>query len=448
MSSNTETGSPQTLKKTIGLYGAVSLALGIVLGAGMLSLPGLVYRESGGWAVFAWLLDAALVVPLLFVFAALGRRFPSAGGVAGFVGQAFPGLKVGCSYLLVGTFALGLPAIAITGAGYLAAFFDGAAADNGRAVIAGISFAIIGLVLVVAWFGARLAGVIQNIIVTLLLASIFVATATSVPYWPTVDLTAGAPEWSGLWSGMGLAFFAYTGWEMLAFTAEEFRNPRRDFPIAVAVSFVLVLFLYAGVALAVQALVPLGDPELLTAPLMAIVNVTLPSAYTGPLLAAVVAAIILTNLNGAVWAASRLLFDLGRSGAAPAVLKLHALEGRDSIPRPAVAALGILLAAVLLGYGLGFWNLSDLLRYAGQNFFLLYTLSIVAFVRIAEGTGKKAFGYLSLAVCLVFAGTFDWGLIYAGVLFLLPYALVQTKRVAVYLGMLPRGRPKLTPAAE
>ena len=89
MSNDAETGSPQALKKTIGLYGAVSLALGIVLGAGMLSLPGLVYRESGGWAVFAWLLDAALVVPLLFVFAALGRRFPSAGGVAGSWGRPF-----------------------------------------------------------------------------------------------------------------------------------------------------------------------------------------------------------------------------------------------------------------------------------------------------------------------------------------------------------------------
>ena len=139
MSSSTEAESPQALKKTIGLYGAVSLALGIVLGAGMLSLPGLVYRESGGWAVFAWLLDAALVVPLLFVFAALGRRFPSAGGVAGFVGQAFPGLKVGCSYLLVGTFALGLPAIAITGAGYLAAFFDDAGAGDSRAAVVGIA---------------------------------------------------------------------------------------------------------------------------------------------------------------------------------------------------------------------------------------------------------------------------------------------------------------------
>src|SRR5207244_9184141 len=36
-----------------------------------------------------WILDAALVVPLLVIFAYLGARYPSAGGIAGFVGAAF-----------------------------------------------------------------------------------------------------------------------------------------------------------------------------------------------------------------------------------------------------------------------------------------------------------------------------------------------------------------------
>ena len=49
------------LQKSVGLFGAVALALGIVVGAGMLTLPGLVFQETGGWAAFAWLLDAALL---------------------------------------------------------------------------------------------------------------------------------------------------------------------------------------------------------------------------------------------------------------------------------------------------------------------------------------------------------------------------------------------------
>ena len=158
-------GTNAGLQKTIGLYGAVALALGIVIGAGMLSLPGLVYREAGGWAVWAWVLDALLVLPLLFVFALLGRRFPSAGGVAGFVGAAFPGLKVGCSYLLVGTFSLGLPAIALTGAGYVASSFGVTVAESGLWPITAIAAAIVAGVLGMAWLGGKFAGAVQNIVV-------------------------------------------------------------------------------------------------------------------------------------------------------------------------------------------------------------------------------------------------------------------------------------------
>lgn len=417
------------LKKTIGLYGAVTLALGIVIGAGMLSLPGLVYRETGGWAVWAWVLDGLLVLPLLFVFALLGRRFPSAGGVAGFVGAAFPGLKVGCSYLLVGTFSLGLPAIALTGAGYVASSFGVTEAENGLWPITAIAAAIVVGVLGMAWLGGKFAGTVQNIVVTLLVGCLAFVALSSMPYWETIDFTVGDPTWLTVWSGMGLAFFAYTGWEMLAFTAEEFKNPRRDFPLAVAISFVAVLALYLGAALAVQALVPLDDPRAITAPLLAVIEITIGNGVAAAALAAIVLAIIVTNLNGAAWAASRLIFDIGRSGWAPKKLALHRLEGDAATPRPAIFCLGLLLGAALLVFGVGWLDLSDLLRLAGQNFFLLYTLSIVAYLKIESRPMARVFGLVTLAVCLVFAGVFGWGLLYALGLFALPYA-VRTAAVA------------------
>ena len=306
-----------SLDRTIGLYGAVTLAVGIVLGAGMLSLPGLVYQESGGWAALSWLFDAALVIPLLFIFAVLGRRFPTAGGVAGFVGEAFPRLRIGCGYLLVGTFSLGLPAIAITGAGYGATTLGFSADSGSHWVFAGPALALVVLVLAMIWAGARFAGAVQSLIVTLLVGSILAVTIVSAPSWGGIDLQAGDPSWFGVWRGMGLAFFAYTEWEMLSFTAEEFKNPRRDFPLAVAVSFVLVVVLYLGASLAVQALVPLGHPLLEKAPYLAVIQAVTTAAAAWPVLTIVVLAIITANLNGACWAASRLIFDIGRQGWIP-----------------------------------------------------------------------------------------------------------------------------------
>ncbi len=423
MTTESATISDAGLKKTIGLYGAVALAVGIVLGAGLLSLPGLVYHQTGGWSVLAWLFDGLLVLPLLFVFAVLGRRFPSAGGVAGFVGQAFAGLKPGCSYVLFGAFSLGLPAIAITGAGYMATGLGLTGDSSERWIIAGIAAAIMIAVLAVGWLGSKFAGSVQNAVVTLLFVCLVLITLSAAPHWSGIDFSAGDPTWIGVFGGMSLAFFAYTGWEMLAFTAEEFTNPRRDFPLAVGISFVLVVTLYVGTALAVQALVTLDDPRLTIAPFLAVVSATIGGSLAIPVLTIIVLAIIVTNLNGATWAASRLMFDVGRSGWAPTSLGLHRLKGRSATPRHAFVALGVLLMVAVFLFGAGVLDLADLLRVAGQNFFLLYTLSIVAYIKIERRRWARAFGIASLAVCIAFAGGFGWSLLYACALFAAPYGV-------------------------
>lgn len=409
-----------SLNRTIGLYGAVTLAVGIVVGAGMLALPGLVYRAAEGWAVASWLLDGLLVLPLLVVFADLARRFPSAGGVAGFVGAAFPRLRVGCSYLLIGTFSLGLPAIALTGGNYLA---GGLGVPAESLPLAGVGFGAVILfaALALTWSGARAAGSVQNVVVTLLVAGLAVVALLAAVYWERIDFAAGDPTLFGVWSGMALTFFAFTGWEMLAFTAEEFKNPRRDFPLAVGISFVVVLALYVGAALAVQALVDLGHPLLASAPLLVVLERGLGAAATPLLVAAVVLAIILVNLNGACWAASRLVFDIGRQGWAPRRLGLERLSGTGATPRAAVLGLAVLLFAVLALAGFGRLGLDDLLRLAGQNFFLLYTLAVVAYLRLSESLAARVFGASALLVCLLFMQIFGWGLLYAAALFALPY---------------------------
>src|SRR5260221_3447663 len=59
-------------------------------------------------------------------------------------------------------------------------------------------------------------------------------------------------------SGVVVAFWAYVGFENLTFIAGEFRNPRRDFPLAMIAAFLV----YGGLALAltvlIAALIPRG----------------------------------------------------------------------------------------------------------------------------------------------------------------------------------------------
>ncbi|WP_055129621.1 APC family permease [Pseudomonas mediterranea] len=425
------------LRKTVGLWGAVTLAIGIVVGAGVLALPGVVFSEAGGVALLSWAMDGLLVLPLLVVLATLGRRYPSAGGVVGFVGVSFPWAKAGSGYVILSAFALGLPAAAIAGAGYVVATIPtpvlagvGLRAHDAISLIAAL---VTAFVVGTAWFGGRVASTLQNIVVTLLIACIVGVVMLSVPYWQPIDWTvlpsnelANAGTATRVWYGMSIAFFAFTGWEVLAFTAEEFKNPKRDFPLALAISFVFIMLLYLGIGMAVQSIVSPNDPLLGVAPLMVIVKHAA-GGMAASIMAVIAIFIIITNLNGAVWAASRLLFDLARDDHAPRLFR-H-VESRSAVPRQALLGIGVLMMLVLALYQWSWLDLSTLLRVAGQNCFLLYLASTAVYIKVMQGIWTRVFGCAAMLICLVFAAGFGGALLFATLVFVLPYVIKPAGRL-------------------
>ena len=444
-----EKSDQKHLEKTLGLGGAVALALGTVLGAGMLALPGLIQIVSGDFAVWVWVLNGILVIPLLAVFAWLGRNYPGASGIAGFVGAAYPAFKDSCSLLVIGTFALGFPGIALTGAAYLVQGVDIESESISPLMIALIAAVLMMTPLLGAWSGARKADSLQRWIISILL--VFLCLVAGLGFWSLFDsseikaasavgqnlLTREPGEWinvfmTSLWPGMTLAFFAYTGWEMMAFTSGEFKNPRRDFPLSILISFFLVLALYGGIALAV-AQVPAA--ELSASPETSLLNVierTLAFPGVGILTAILVIMIIIVNLNAAIWAASRLTWsfahDLTSRGMIPlrfglGRLGLDQLSGTPPTPRPAILLIAGVFSLVLMAYGAGWVQIDTLLSLAGQNFFVLYLFTILAFIKLVKARTLKIAGVGVLALSCAFIAGWGIGLIYAAILCLLPLVL-------------------------
>src|SRR5215475_11663709 len=74
-------GSTQNLTITR----ASALYIGALLGPGLLLLPGLAAAQAGPASILAWIALLGLSGLFAAVFSALGRRFPSAGGVMGYV---------------------------------------------------------------------------------------------------------------------------------------------------------------------------------------------------------------------------------------------------------------------------------------------------------------------------------------------------------------------------
>ncbi|MFX4302713.1 APC family permease [Alicyclobacillus tolerans] len=412
------------LAQTLNIGRAVALAMGIVIGAGLLVLPGLAYSQAGNKAVYAWVVDALIVIPLLFIFGTLGSRYPSAGGVAGFVRTAFGSIAGGITeVVLMGAFFLGIPGIALTGANYLGYLFH-----LGQL---GIILCAVGLLVfagVLNYLGTQLSGMTQQILsygLVIVLAA--VAVVALVFAHPHPNAIAAPQDWLKASPIFGMVFFAFTGWEMLSFMGEEFRNPKRDFPIAVIVSFILVVLLYLGIAFAIQWTLSPHNPRTVEAPIAAILANVL-GGWSGEVVSVIGVLIIMANLNGATWASSRLLFSSAREGFLPKFLA-H-VDPKARIPRRSILITVSTFILIVVIHGIGLLPLHEMFSLSGQNFFLLYLFSVIAYLRLVRNIFAAIFGLGTVICCLIFAGSFGTLLLYPVILALfgLSVGVLKAKR--------------------
>ena len=365
--------------------------LNIVVGAGLLALPGLVVESVGDHALWAWVACAIVATPLLIVFIIMGRRFPNAGGIAHFSEMAFGSAAyIITSFILLGAIVFGLPAIALTGGYYISEIMHGHPAFYAALLV--LAAASLHLV------STEAAGKISTIIASGILASLLVLVAIGLY----------AMDWSSVGENMApiskvkidraflpfmMIFFAFTGWEVAANTSEEFKNPARDFPRAMIMSFVAACFMYFAMAFVVQNTAITGSYEASFASIAKIVF-----GESGRIIVSVLAAVIVfANLMGAIWAVSRMVLSLSREGYLPFKLKT---TGRGS-PVSAVLMTSSVLLAVLTTDWLGILDISKMLSISGQNFFILYGVTGLALFKLSKNNLEKILSVIAIAIVSV-----------------------------------------------
>ncbi len=386
------------LQRTLGPWRGTALMLNIVLGAGLLVLPGLAVKQAGDAAFLVWVICALAAAPLLGVFIVLGRRYPDAGGLASIAGRAFGRpAYVAASFLFLGAVALGLPSIAITGGHYVAATLGG----SPFAYAFGFLALAVGANLGSAELAGRINTAIASTLVVVLVAFAMLGlwTSDSSPTPPT-SLVPGSIDAHvlGVVSGtFAMVFFAFTGWEVGANLSEEFERPERDFPIAMGASFFLAVALYLALAYVAQTAELHGAYY---APFAQLFEHRF-SLAGGVVVSIVAAVLIFANLSAAVWAVSRLVFSLSREHVLPQFLA----NTRRGTPYNAVTATVVSLAAITMASAGGLLHLDRMLGYSGQNFLLLYGAASLALVAMGRTLREKTLGagatLLVLALSLI-----------------------------------------------
>jgi amino acid efflux transporter len=387
---------------------ATALYVGAVLGPGVLLLPALAARIAGPASVLAWAGLLLLSVPLAITFAALGTRWPEAGGTASYVRAAF-GARAGTAtgwWFLCGV-AVGAPAVALIGGFYVAELVGG---GRTTAVIAAV--AMIGCVLVANATGLHTTARLQLGLAGLLAAMLLVAVVTALPHSEGSNWTPFAPHgWGAVGSAASVLMFAFFGWEAVSHLAGELRDPGRQLPRAMAYAFAVVAILYLGLATAAIGVgassdVPLAD--LMAAGL----------GETGRRVTAVLAVLLtMGTMNTYVAAASQLAGAL--------------VPGSRPLPW-----LGAVAAVLLVPLALDLLSVDALMKATSAAFVAVYVVATAAGVRLLSGRARvaAAIGFGAVLVVFGFSGAYVLVPLVIGVVAVRRYSARRADVAATDLG--------------
>ncbi|HYM81839.1 MAG TPA: amino acid permease, partial [Candidatus Limnocylindria bacterium] len=241
------------LKRQIGLYAAIAITVGNIIGSGIFRSPHSVAQELPGVAlpIMAWVLGGVLSLCGSLVLAELAVTHPRTGGLYVFIRESFGnawGFVFGWANLWVIK-----PTVIAAISSVFALYFCEALHLPQRAELPMGCIAIL-LLTFVNWLGVKEGAGTAALFTTLKVFGILVlcgAAFSLVPTHPPVtppvaapDASAASPLLLGFIAAMIPVLFAYDGWTDVTYVGGECKQPVRNLPIAIVGGTVLVIAVY------------------------------------------------------------------------------------------------------------------------------------------------------------------------------------------------------------
>ncbi|MEV4619053.1 APC family permease [Asanoa sp. NPDC049573] len=350
-----------TLRRRLGVFDAVVIGLGAMIGAGIFTALAPAAAAAGSGLLIGLAVAAVVAYCNATSSARLAARYPASGGTYVYgrerLGE-FWGYLAGWGFV-VGKIA-SCAAIALTVGVYV---WPGQAH-----LVAALAVIVLTAVNYVgiqksAWATRAIVAVVIVVLVMVVVA----ALGWGDPQAARLDIGADATP-GGVLRAAGLLFFAFAGYARIATLGEEVRDPARTIPRAIPLALGITLAVYALVAVAVLAV--LGPPALgaATAPLSDAVRVA-GAGWLEPVVRAGAAIAALGSLLALILGVSRTTFAMARDGHFPRTIA--AVHERFGVPHHAELLVGVVVAVLAgtadLRSAIGFSSFAVLVYYSIAN---------------------------------------------------------------------------------
>jgi APA family basic amino acid/polyamine antiporter len=237
-----------TLKRAIGLPTATALVVGTIIGATIFVQASELTREvpDAALVLLAWAVAGVLTLIGALVCAELSSAYPRTGGVYVFFREIYsPALGFLWGWAMFWTMHSGILAIIATVFARYAGYFVPLDQTGARVVAIG---AIV-VLSAINYVGVKFGGQVQTAFTVVKVLAVFaimligwsLSGDVTVPPAPDVPISP-----ANLLLAVGAGLFAFGGWHMVTYTAEETINPTQTIPRSLVIGIVVVTVCYMG----------------------------------------------------------------------------------------------------------------------------------------------------------------------------------------------------------
>ncbi len=376
----------------MGYWSVVSIGIGGMVGGGIFAVLGLSVELAQGGAPIAFAIAGIVALITAYSYARLSLAFPTKGGTVEFLNQAFGSgiLTGGLNVLLWISYIVMLSLYARAFGSYGATFFPEALQPMGKHILITV---VVALFTVLNVLGAKKVGESEKYIVAvkITLLMVFLGVGLRAMTGQQMQLQ-GIGDSLPLIAGGMIIFLAYEGFELIANTAENVRNPLKILPRAYYTSVAFVIALYVLIALVAVQNLPIKD--IVAAKDYALAEAAKPFLGSSGFTMIAIAALLSTGsaINATLYGAARVSYVIAKEGELPEKLE------EKTWNRPLE---GLFITA---GITLLIANLLDLSRIAimgSAGFLLIFAAVNAANVRLWSITkSRKWISAVAAVICL------------------------------------------------
>lgn len=404
----------QTLKRQVGLFGAVMLGLGSILGTGVFVSIGIAAGITGPSVILAILIAGCVATCNALSSAQLAASHAVSGGAYEY-GYKYlhPTLGFTAGWMFLCAKSASAATAALGFAGYLLQPFDQVESST-HILIAAITCVVM---TVIVLGGIRRSNLTNTVIVSLTMISLLALVVMCLPKVMDSETSQFEPFFAGadarswgktqaLLHATALMFVAYTGYGRIATLGEEVHEPAKTIPRAIIVTLVVSATLYTLVGIACVGTVGVTALDTATrmqaAPLEVVVStLNMPTLKWLIWLGAMTAMLgVLLNL---ILGLSRVLLAMGRRGDMPSITTKINTAG--TTPYVAVIAVGLFMTGlVMIG------NVKTTWSFSAFTVLTYYAINNMAALRLPKEQQlySRIFPTCGLVSCLFLAYWVDW----------------------------------------